>query len=48
MPVVSNSKNNNPTDTSILVDNQNKHQRDMSVEDGPISRLSELNRNSVV
>jgi hypothetical protein len=44
MPIVQPTKINNIIETSLDTGN---HHRDRSVEDGPMSRLTELNRNSV-
>ena len=44
MPIAPVAKVNNMLDNSIEA---TSHQRDRSVEDGPHSRLTELNRNSV-
>ena len=48
MPIAMNPKINNMVDTTITMDNQTKHQRDMSVDEAPHSRLSELNRGSQI
>ncbi|CDW72221.1 protein kinase domain containing protein [Stylonychia lemnae] len=48
MPIATNPKINNMIDNSMAADSIPKHQRDMSVEDAPHSRLSELNRNNQV
>jgi hypothetical protein len=45
MPLSNNPKINNMIENHIgNLENQAKQPRDMSVEDGPHSRLSELNR----